>query len=86
MLFCSSQPKLWTLQFLLQRLVMQTNAAMKMAMTVASKSGKPMDQSLVTTQTITYATLMVATLPIVVIYPFLQKYFVSGLMLGSVKG
>ncbi len=86
MLFCSSQPKLWTLQFLLQRLVMQTNAALKMAMTVASKSGKPMDQNLVTTQTITYATLMVATLPIVVIYPFLQKYFVSGLMLGSVKG
>lgn len=30
--------------------------------------------------------LMIATLPIVFVYPFLQKYFVKGMMLGSVKG
>ncbi len=86
MLFCSNKPGLWTLQYLLQRLVMQTNAALKLAMTMAAKSGKPIDQSLITPQTITYATLIVATVPIVVIYPFLQKHFVAGIMLGSVKG
>ncbi len=32
-----------------------------------------------------YTTIMVATLPIVFIYPFLQKYFVKGLMVGSIK-
>ena len=32
------------------------------------------------------ATIMFATLPIVIIYPFLQKYFVSGVMIGAVKG
>jgi len=29
---------------------------------------------------------MVATLPILCVYPFVQKYFVKGVMVGSVKG
>lgn len=36
--------------------------------------------------TIKYATIVVATLPILCIYPFLQKYFVKGVMVGAVKG
>ena len=36
--------------------------------------------------TIKFATTMVATLPILLLYPFLQKYFVKGVMIGSVKG
>jgi len=35
--------------------------------------------------TIQYATIMVATLPILFIYPFLQKYFVKGIMIGAIK-
>ena len=33
-----------------------------------------------------YVTIVVATLPILVVYPFIQKYFVKGVMLGAVKG
>ena len=33
-----------------------------------------------------YATIIVALIPIVAVYPFLQKYFVKGVMLGSIKG
>ena len=36
--------------------------------------------------TIKYATIIVSTLPILVLYPFLQKYFVKGVMVGAIKG
>ncbi|MBP3361252.1 MAG: carbohydrate ABC transporter permease [Clostridia bacterium] len=37
-------------------------------------------------ETIKYATIIVSTVPILCVYPFLQKYFVKGVMVGSVKG
>ncbi len=36
--------------------------------------------------TMKYATIVVSTLPILLIYPFVQKYFVKGVMIGSIKG
>jgi putative aldouronate transport system permease protein len=35
---------------------------------------------------IKYATIMVSTIPILCVYPFVQKYFVTGVMIGSIKG
>lgn len=37
-------------------------------------------------ETIKYSTIIIATLPILAAYPFLQRYFVSGIMIGAVKG
>ncbi|MEG6588458.1 carbohydrate ABC transporter permease [Paenibacillus barengoltzii] len=37
-------------------------------------------------ETIKYATVIVATFPIMCVYPFLQRYFVKGVMVGSLKG
>ena len=37
-------------------------------------------------ETIKYALIIVASVPVLCLYPFLQKYFVQGIMIGSVKG
>ena len=37
-------------------------------------------------QVIKYGVIVVATVPIICVYPFIQKYFVKGVMIGSVKG
>lgn len=37
-------------------------------------------------ETIKYAIIVVATVPILLVYPFLQKYFVKGVMIGAIKG
>jgi putative aldouronate transport system permease protein len=37
-------------------------------------------------QTMKYAIIMIATLPILCVYPFMQKYFVQGAMIGGIKG
>lgn len=42
--------------------------------------------TMVLTQSLKMAIVVVSTLPILVVYPWLQKYFVKGVMLGSVKG
>lgn len=37
-------------------------------------------------EVIKYGVIVVSTLPVIIIYPFLQKYFVQGVMIGSIKG
>jgi ABC-type glycerol-3-phosphate transport system permease component len=37
-------------------------------------------------ESLKYALIVVASLPVLILYPFLQKYFVKGIMIGSVKG
>lgn len=44
------------------------------------------EDSYTISESIKYATIIVATLPILAVYPFIQKYFVKGVMIGAVKG
>jgi putative aldouronate transport system permease protein len=37
-------------------------------------------------ESVKYAVIVAATLPILCVYPFLQKFFVKGVMIGAVKG
>ena len=39
-----------------------------------------------TKETVVYATIVVSVLPMLIVYPYVQKYFVKGMMVGAVKG
>ena len=67
------------LQIFLQRIVKQSQLSMESGLT-------NVDVMSYTSETITSATIMVTILPILLVYPYIQKYFVKGIMLGSVKG
>jgi putative aldouronate transport system permease protein len=67
-------------QTYLYRVVAQSSSSQMLA-AIPGGIGKS-----VTTQSIKLATMVVTTLPIVLAYPFLQKYFVKGMMIGSIKG
>ena len=49
-------------------------------------SGVDSVSQLAVSKTIKYAIIIIATIPILCIYPFLQRYFVKGMMIGAVKG
>jgi len=68
------------IQTFLYRVIAQSSSNQIVAQTGGAINRK------VTSQSIKMATMVVTTLPIVLAYPFLQKYFVKGLMIGSIKG
>ena len=50
-------------------------------------SAMPLDDSYIPpTDVVRAATVIFTTVPILVVYPFLQKYFAKGMMVGSLKG
>ncbi|MDR6550885.1 carbohydrate ABC transporter permease [Paenibacillus qinlingensis] len=71
--------ELWPLQLVLREILISNSTDDMMAGAVAQ------DRAAIG-ETIKYATIMVATLPILAAYPFLQKYFVKGVMVGALKG
>ena len=85
-LYYVTDEKLYTLQYVLQQVIKQAEAT---AIAAASSEGSSLARNLgssVTPNSIRMAITIVATLPIVCVYPFLQKYFVKGTMIGAVKG
>ncbi|EGG31405.1 carbohydrate ABC transporter permease [Paenibacillus sp. HGF5] len=51
----------------------------------AGAQGRMSAMKAVTTKSLSMATMMVATVPILCVYPFVQKYFVKGVLIGSLK-
>ncbi|WP_274653636.1 carbohydrate ABC transporter permease [Paenibacillus humicola] len=65
---------LFPLQVIVREILVQTQQPLENA------------ENMTPTQTLQMASVIMASLPIIVIYPFLQKHFTKGMLLGSVKG
>jgi putative aldouronate transport system permease protein len=70
--------KLWPLQTLLREILLSTSVS-ELQLSMLNEATPP-------SNAIISATIMISTVPIICVYPFLQKYFVKGVMIGSIKG
>ena len=70
---------LYPLQLVLRNILVESEAAMaEDAFAIAEKQR--------ITELVKYGVVMVASIPVMIVYPFVQKYFVQGVMIGAVKG
>lgn len=78
-----SRKELMPLQMVLRDIIVSQATFLKeMAMDVL---GEDFAREALLAETMKYAVIIVASLPILILYPFLQKYFVKGIMIGSLK-
>ncbi|TVX95209.1 carbohydrate ABC transporter permease [Cohnella terricola] len=85
-LFLMTDPKYYSLQYMLYQYLNESNALAD-SLRQAAASGSQVSLATVLTPTGVKMTIsMVVVIPILCVYPFLQKYFVNGIMLGAVKG
>ncbi|GLX71525.1 carbohydrate ABC transporter permease [Paenibacillus glycanilyticus] len=70
--------------------ILNSNLATEMLATQTGGNASAIDAvgkiQTVTSKSLSMATMLVASMPIILIYPFLQKYFVKGVLVGSIKG
>lgn len=71
----------YPLQIILKDLILSQNAS-----DLSAGAAEALGQSMMTSEMIISASIMIAMIPILCVYPFIQKYFVKGVMLGAVKG
>lgn len=83
MMYTSSM-ELQTIQLFLKKMITDPGSASGLASSAAMAI--PEAAQKVTPQTIKLAAMIVTSLPIICVYPFLQKYFVKGMTVGAVKG
>lgn len=76
-----SDDKKYPLQLVLRNILIQNQVNSGMMIDVESYAAK-----MRVTELIKYGVIMVSSLPLLMLYPFLQKYFVKGVMIGSIKG
>lgn len=75
---------LQTIQLFLKKII--TDPSVSASLGASASAAMPTEATSMTPQSIKLATMIVTALPIVLVYPFLQKHFVKGITMGAVKG
>jgi len=75
-----NQADMWPIQLVLRQYVLQGSALLASGVTPDPSQPPP------PAQTIQMAVVVVATVPILLVYPFLQRYFTKGVLAGAIKG
>lgn len=85
-IFNSAKIELTTLQYELMKKIQSANSAMSNT-SVSGMMSRSVDAgNMVTPQSLRAAMVIIVSIPIICVYPFLQRYFVTGLTIGGVKG
>ena len=79
-------PNLYTLQHRLYLYLNQASNIAAMMNSGSSQMSETLQSSLLNTKVIKYTISMVSIIPILMVYPFMQRYFEKGIMMGAVKG
>ncbi|MDR0456630.1 MAG: carbohydrate ABC transporter permease [Treponema sp.] len=85
LIYNSGEPKLHTLQYKLMEYIQASQSQGKSSSDAAAMALSSSASNMVTPMSIRAAVTVVAALPILVVYPFMQRYFVVGLNVGGVK-
>jgi len=75
----------WPVQTVLQQMLARAMSASQKDITSVAQA-LVQGASTVTSDSLKMAAVVITTVPILLIYPFVQKYFASGIMIGAVKG
>ena len=74
------------LQLILKELLVDTNSSSNANVDISVLASGESGDAVLYKQLMKYCTIMVATVPMFIFYPFIQKYFESGVMIGAIKG
>ena len=77
---------LMPLQVFLKQILTQASISADLMLDMTPEERRVLERQAEVASRMKYCVIVVSTIPMMIIYPFLQKYFEKGIMIGSVKG
>lgn len=81
-----SDKSMYPLQMILREILILQDMSSNTVSNVTSEIASMLYSKQQLAEVIKYGVMIVSSLPVIIVYPFLQKYFVKGMMVGSIKG